>query len=455
MFKKQVRLKLSIVLIVAANLGVLPGCNPAYGLQRGARADSKQPQRGVTPVDSAVVSATPAGSYYALVIGNNEYKYVNKLQTAVNDAQAVARMLKENYGFETKVLPNATRDQVLTAMSAYRHTLPRSSNLLIYYAGHGYLDREADEAYWFPVDAQSDNSDHWISASDITSAIRTIPSMHILIISDSCYSGALMRDVEPTIRPSENSAYIAKMLASKSRNLMSSGGVEPVADGGGGDGHSIFANALLESLSLMEEKEFTAADLFQKFVKRGVAGRSKQVPQYSFIRDSGDEFGDFIFYRAKGKAPASATHINPLTNMQVDVSLTDMDVPNKNARANNVANNSARGSDVDAINDVIQRYQEAYNQRDPDALWQIWPDAGEKNKQSIENSFKNAKSIEMSLTKDPPKIAPDGQTATIKCKMSYHYVFMTDGIRPVDRKGDDTAFTLKKNNGTWVIADTK
>jgi hypothetical protein len=387
------------------------------------------------------------------VIGNNDYKYVNKLQTAVNDADAVAQMLADTYGFKTNILHNATRDQVITAMSGYRRTLPQNSNLLIYYAGHGYLDRQADEAYWFPVDAQSDNPDHWISANDITSAIRSIPSMHILIISDSCYSGALMRDVEPTVRPEENSAYIAKMLASKSRNLMSSGGVEPVADGGGGAGHSIFANALLESLSQMEEKEFTAADLFQKFVKRGVAGRSRQVPQYSFIRDSGDEFGDFIFYRAKdSKTPGAATHANLLTNMQLDAALTSVDVPNTNARANNVANNAFRGSDVEDIKDLTDRYRDAYNHRDAAALLQIWPNIDPKTKQMIVTAFNDTSSIMMDFTLESPIIEPDG-SATVKGKTSEQFVFK-EGPRQPPHKGN-IVFKLKKTDGVWAIVDVK
>ncbi len=455
MFKNQIQRKLSIFIFAAATFTVTSGFSQARGPQQLTKTASKQPQRGVTPPDSAPASAVPAGSYYALVIGNNDYKYVNKLQTAVNDAQAVAQMLEKNYGFTAKPLLNATRDQILTAMSAYRHTLPQNSNLLIYYAGHGYLDREADEAYWFPVDAQAENSDHWISASDITSAIRTIPSMHILVISDSCYSGALMRDVESTIRPEENSAYIAKMLASKSRNLMSSGGVEPVADGGGGAGHSIFANALLESLSMMEDNEFTAADLFQKFVKRGVAGRSKQVPQYSFIRDSGDEFGDFIFYRPKGskahtEGQKQAGTFRPPT---INIPATDMDISKNASDSSNRANNSVKDSDRDAIKDVLRRYKEAYSQRDMDALLEVWPGMPPKDRQTLDGGFKSARSIKMSLEPGTVKVAPDGRSATVKAQMSELFVSKAGDAQPP--QDWDTTFSLAKTNGRWIILERK
>ena len=40
-------------------------------------------------------------NYYALVIGNNSYRNLPKLKTAVNDAREVERVLREKYGFKT------------------------------------------------------------------------------------------------------------------------------------------------------------------------------------------------------------------------------------------------------------------------------------------------------------------------------------------------------------------
>ena len=37
------------------------------------------------------------GNYYALVIGNNNYEYLPKLNTAVNDATKVAEILEDSY----------------------------------------------------------------------------------------------------------------------------------------------------------------------------------------------------------------------------------------------------------------------------------------------------------------------------------------------------------------------
>ena len=263
----------------------------------GQQPAGAQSKRNITPDSQRPTSPAPSGSYYALVIGNNSYRYVGHLKTAENDARALADMLKAKYGFQTKILLNATREDIFKALVEYRKQLPENSSLLIYYAGHGNHDRDTDEAYWLPVDAQPGNPENWVSADDITRNIRAIAAKHILIISDSCYSGVLTRDVPTRIEPAQRDAYLQKMQASKSRNLMSSGSDEPVSDEGSA-GHSVFAKALLDAFQREPYSRFTAGDLFQQFIQPSVAGQSSQLPQYSVIRESGHDFGDFVFARA-------------------------------------------------------------------------------------------------------------------------------------------------------------
>lgn len=295
MLLNQRQLAFSVLLIVAVSVVV-------YG-QASQRNIS-----GASPPSAPAASSAP---YFALLIGNNSYQYVGSLETAVNDADAVATLLKESYGFETRVLRNATRSEILTALNEYRRTLPENSNLLIYYAGHGYHDRATNEAYWLPVDAQSDNNQNWISADDITASVRAIASRSVIVISDSCYSGVLTRprSAYVSITPRERSLYLSQMVQSKSRHVMASGRDEPVADTGAA-GHSIFANAILDSLHKMDEERFTAQELFLRFIQPAVAGRSQQVPQYDPIINSGHEFGDFVFSR-RSTMLASQAESNP------------------------------------------------------------------------------------------------------------------------------------------------
>ena len=141
----------------------------------------------------AKVARTEMGSYHALVIGNNNYQYLRKLETAKNDAVKVAKILKLLYGFDTKLLLDADRDAILDGINHFRKILNQDDQFLIYYAGHGSFDRIAGKAYWLPVDAQKNNDKNWIIVDTVTSNIKRISSKHVLIVADSCYSGTFTR----------------------------------------------------------------------------------------------------------------------------------------------------------------------------------------------------------------------------------------------------------------------
>lgn len=250
---------------------------------------------------AAAISLTSPGRYIALVIGNNAYRNngVPPLLTAVSDAQEVSRVLQDDYGFEVQLLLNASRRQIMSAMSEYRKNLDGKSNLLIYYAGHGFYDKPADKGYWLPIDAEADNQANWISADDLTTSLRTIKARHILIVADSCYSGTLTRDISAHLNiPAERQRMLQRMLEGVSRTIIASGGNEPVADSGGGK-HSVFAAALLKGLNTFQDDAFTADELFFQHIRQQVSGRANQQPQYDTIRNSGHEEGDFVFLRKR------------------------------------------------------------------------------------------------------------------------------------------------------------
>lgn len=274
----------------------IPVRSPTTDSSVKAPSATPSPSPGILP--QSVTSSRPAetGHNYALVIGNNAYQHVRSLKTAEQDAKTVDAVLRERFGFDSKLVLNATRQDILSRISYYRRALGANDNLLIYYAGHGYFDREADKAYWLPVDARTDDNSNWISADDITSNIRAMPAQHVLVISDSCYSGTIYRGLELGMEPLGRERFLQKMSSGKSRTLMASGGNEPVADGGGG-GHSVFARAFIIGLNQMGKDRFTATELFRDFVQERVAGGANQTPEYNPLRNSGHDSGDFVFSR--------------------------------------------------------------------------------------------------------------------------------------------------------------
>jgi uncharacterized caspase-like protein len=153
------------------------------------------------------------GGYYALVIGIKNYQSLPKLETPLDDATAIAEVLRQRYGFEVNLLLDASRHQILSALADYRRKLQQNDNLLLYFAGHGQYDSAAGRRYWLPADAEPTDDANWIIADEITSNVRALAALHVLVVSDSCYSGTLTRSMGPANKPGDPTQYLQKMLA--------------------------------------------------------------------------------------------------------------------------------------------------------------------------------------------------------------------------------------------------
>ena len=231
------------------------------------------------------------GKYYLLAIGIDEYEVLPRLKTAISDARAVSGLLEAAYGFETELLENATRQDVIRALSAYREKVGPRDNLLIYYAGHGWNDEEADLGYWLPADAHPDDETNWVSNAKITSILRAMDAKHVMVVSDSCYSGTLTRGISVT---RTGPSHVERLSARRTRLALTSGGNEPVVDGGGG-GHPVFANAFLRTLR--ENEAVLDATTLHARIREPIMRDSDQTPQFGPIRSARHEDGDFLFVR--------------------------------------------------------------------------------------------------------------------------------------------------------------
>ena len=49
-------------------------------------------------------------------------------------------------------------------------------------------------AYWVPKDGLPDDQFSWLSTSQLTEALKRLNARSILVVSDSCFSGAMTRD---------------------------------------------------------------------------------------------------------------------------------------------------------------------------------------------------------------------------------------------------------------------
>jgi len=235
------------------------------------------------------------GKYHALVIGINDYRYLPKLKMAVFDAKAVAKVLKADYGFKVTLLLDPDHGEIIDAFDEYREKLGPKDNLLIYYAGHGWLDEDSDRGYWLPVDAKPKRRSRWVSNATITDTLKALSAKHVMLVADSCFSGSLVRSAEMGTRK-RTGDYWKKMAGKWARVAITSGGLEPVADKGGGD-NSPFAKAFIDALR-ENESLMDGITLFSR-MRRPVMVAADQTPQYSDIRKAGHDGGDFLFVRKK------------------------------------------------------------------------------------------------------------------------------------------------------------
>lgn len=243
-------------------------------------------------------------NYYALIIGNNSYQNLPNLETAVADVQAIDDLLRSRYGFRSRVLLNATGAQILTALNDYRKILKPDDSLLIYYAGHGTMDRQRMQGYWQPVNASRDDETTWIPGDEISRQIELMNARHVLVVADSCYSGAMTRGGGVSLEKGASTAAEIKRLTllSKlpSRTVLTSGGEQPVLDAGGG-GHSIFARAFLQVLrsnSQVLEGSAVYNQLFDQVRRTAARYEVDQSPRYTALRDAGHLEGEFLFIPA-------------------------------------------------------------------------------------------------------------------------------------------------------------
>lgn len=259
---------------------------------------------GETPAakDGVMPTTSRVGGYHALVIGNDQYRQWTPLNTAVADAEAMSKVLHDRYGFRVTMLKDADRKQILKSLNDYRKTLSDQDHLLVYYAGHGFLEPEIDRGYWIPVEGDLfDNSD-WIEFPAVTDLLELIPARQVLVVADSCFAGKLARSAMGRVNPDSDEqtreALLKTMAQKKIRATLTSGGAKPVLDEGG-VGHSVFATALLGVLTENNdalETERLYWTVRSRVVQAAERMKFEQIPTYGPIHMAGHEgFGDFVF----------------------------------------------------------------------------------------------------------------------------------------------------------------
>lgn len=92
----------------------------------------------------------------ALVIGNDTYEFVAKLQNARADAQAMANSLS-NLGYQVTLRTDLSERSIRAAIRQFKETVNSGDEVLFFYAGHGL--QLGGTNYLLPTDIKGESED--------------------------------------------------------------------------------------------------------------------------------------------------------------------------------------------------------------------------------------------------------------------------------------------------------
>jgi Caspase domain/NACHT domain len=149
--------------------------------------------------DAAMSSASPPPPFrrsIAAVIGINAYAGgIPPLKTAVNDARRVGEILAAQHGYEVVTLldADASRERIVALL---KQELPAKvgpdDRVCFYFAGHGVAidGDQGPNGYLMPADASRADESTFLNMPLVHDAIVGLQCRHMLVILDSCFSGA-------------------------------------------------------------------------------------------------------------------------------------------------------------------------------------------------------------------------------------------------------------------------
>jgi hypothetical protein len=143
--------------------------------------------------------ATPAQAdrRIALVVGNDAYESISRLERAVIDATAVAQSLRA-IGFEVMLATDVSRRELVRQLAEFNSRAQSSDLALFYYAGHGIEIRGAN--YILPIDVPpvKDGQETLLTSEalpteKIVSDLQDRGARAVVLILDACRDNPFKR----------------------------------------------------------------------------------------------------------------------------------------------------------------------------------------------------------------------------------------------------------------------
>lgn len=137
-------------------------------------------------------AAAKAPRRLALVMGNDGYQHVSKLQKAGNDATAMARELKAA-GFDVVLQRDLNYRAMVRAVEGFAGSVRAGDQVVVFFAGHGVQIRAG--SYLLPVDIEATNESEIektaYGLNDLTDKLAGAKASFALVLVDACRDNPL------------------------------------------------------------------------------------------------------------------------------------------------------------------------------------------------------------------------------------------------------------------------
>jgi len=146
----------------------------------------------------------------ALIIGNRNYEDpdIPDVEFALRDAQFVKQYLIKLLGYREGniiFLKDATNSQFRTAVQKLKNSAKDTSEIFIYYAGHGAPDPEEKRGYFVPIDCDPNYVKvGGVPLDEFYKTINSIEAKNITVVIDACFSGSsdqgmIIKNISPVM----------------------------------------------------------------------------------------------------------------------------------------------------------------------------------------------------------------------------------------------------------------
>src|ERR1700720_1663097 len=278
----------------------------------------------------AIAQPARAEKRVALVIGNNDYRNVPKLQKAVNDARTMGDTLKQ-LGFTVMVAENQTRQAFSQSLLAFDKTVEKGDTAFFFYAGHGF--EIAGQNFLLPTDVPAASEgqeelvrDASILADRIIERLQNKGARTAILVFDPCRNNPFERSGTRAVAGSGGLAPMTQ-LPEGVFSVFSAGPRQTALDrlsNNDDNPNSVFTRTFAKELLQPGENLVQVAQHTRRIVSEMAETVShKQIPVYF------DQMVDDVFLNgmAKGQAEAPKEMTKPAEPPQQVAALPPVSVP--------------------------------------------------------------------------------------------------------------------------------